>query len=486
MRPSIATTALVCLTLLAGCGPKAPIQLMLEGISDTPPMPAPAPEFVPPVPVSTQTQTGHDLWVLPKTDLPLISLRVVIPGGSTLDPSDHPGLTSLSNDLLLRGAGERDATAFSAEAERRAIQLRVWTSKEATVLEADCTSDELDNALSLLADATLRPRFDEDEVARTLEQQVNHIKEGLDDPRTVASQLAWGLWFGLDTPYGSPTGGTVEGIATLDAAALRKSWDTRRTAGARFVVVGDVEADALIETIDRHFSSWTGSADRPVAPAGAAIFQGHAGLYMVDQPGAAQTVLRVNLPGATVADPRRTAAGLGVFALGGSFTSRMNRLLREEKGYTYGARAWQQSGPTYGLTAAGTNVFVDQTGPALADLMGLLKDASTGIVDAELDKARSGTRTDAIETAASRSSLADALTSAMIDGLAPDNALREMNAAMSADLTTVNAALNDIRVDGALVVVVGDLAAIGDAVKSAHPGAWMVVDRHGAPVKATP
>lgn len=476
---------------LLGCGPKSPPASAADaasaGIPDTPPALGPSAAFLPPVPAAQRTPAGHPVWVLPRTDLPLVSLRIVVPGGSVTDPAEHPGLTSLADAMLLRGAGELDAAAFTAEADRRAIQLRSWTARRATVLEADFTADQLDAALGLLATAVLDPRFDSAATERLLDQRRTELRESLDDPRSVASTLGWTLWFGADHPYGHPTSGTVDGIEGITAPRLAESWAQRRAGGLHFVAVGDVDGDALQSAIDRHFEESPAATGALALPSpGAGVAGGRPGRFFVDQPGASQTVLRVTLPAPAVNDPRVAPMQLGAFVLGGSFTSRLNRVLREEQGYTYGARAWPQHGPDYGMLVASTNVFVDQTGPALADLVRLIDEARAGIDADELRKAQSGSRTESIETAASRSSLADELVRAMLDGLPPDAAARSARTLAATDETTVDAMLAEIDLNKAQIIVVGDIESIRPAVEEAVPGGWTVLDKLGRPTEGSP
>jgi zinc protease len=451
------------------CAPKAPS----GPLPPSPPAAIAASPYEPPTPEVRQTPGGLELWAVRRADLPLVSLRFVIDGGARLDPAAHPGLTSLADALLLRGAGERDAAAFSTAAQLEAIHLGVWTSRTATVVEVGCTADRLDAALALVADALMRPRFDADEVKRQLDQRVAELKEARDDPRSVAADLGWAAWFGEGHPYASPVNGTVAGLSPLAGPdPLRASWTARvGAARPRVIAVGDLDPEALGLQLDALLAAWPApTAAAPALPPAAE----HAGLLMVDQPGASQTVLRVISPGWRPDDPVALAAELGVFVLGGSFTSRLNRVLREEKGYTYGARSALTSGPGWGTVVTSTNVFAAQTGPALADLRAILTQARDGIDAAELTKAQQGLRTSAIESAGSRDALADDLVGLMLDRLPPTHRKVLMGQIPSVPEAEVDRALGRLDLDRSLVVVVGDLAKIRADVEAAWPGAWTV------------
>jgi zinc protease len=476
----VSRTALVALLALAACGPKTPPPAApvapSDPLADAPPIPRPGP-WSPPTAATATLASGAELWHIEQRDLPLVELRLWLPGGSIIDPADHHGLTYLADQLVLFGAGDRDAEAFAATTEQLAIEMAVSTWEAGTVVSVSCHADRLDTALDLLADVVLRPRFDASEVERERDLQIAAVERALDDPRTVASWTSTRLWYGADHPSAHPADGDAAGLAGLDAKATKASWTARaKPQGARLVAVGAVEKDDLVARIDARFAGWTGAgpaARKFPRPAGV---EGGPRLVFVDAPGSSQSVLRVLLPGWTASDPALPAAELGGIVLGGTFTSRLNRLLREEKGYTYGARARVYGSRHDGMVVASTNVRGDVTGPALADLLGELERARAGVDAAERDKAFGAARTSAIETTGTRGGLAEALVGATSDGRGPDAIPAGLAAAEAADEAAVDAALATFDLSKALVVVVGDLAAVRDQVEEAVPGSWEVVE----------
>ena len=244
--------------LLMGC-PKAPAVPSVP-FPATPPTVTPDDSWMPTPPTVHETVAGGSLWHAHRPGLPLVSLRLVLPGGSSLDPADRPGLTALSDAMLLRGAADRDSAAFSAALQTEAITLHVDTRRTATVVSLDCTTDALPTALDLLADALKSPRFDADEVGRAQQQRVQARKDAADDPRTVASEVGWRLWFGPDSPHAHPPDGSIAGLQAADAGALADSWARRaHPASARWIVVGDLESSQLIGMLEARLSDWTGS-----------------------------------------------------------------------------------------------------------------------------------------------------------------------------------------------------------------------------------
>lgn len=472
--------AQICLALLlTACGPKtpppAPAAAEVDPLAGRPDVGAPT-DWTPPAATTATLSNGADAWVVAREDLPLVSVRLWIPGGTLAGPAPHPGLVTLTDTLLMHGAGDRDGAAFAAHAEQLAIDLEVSTWERGTVVSLDCHADRLDDGLALMADAVLRPRFARADVQRERDLQIAEIERALDDPRTVASWVGYAQWYGAGHPSAIPGQGTVAGLKGVSEKTVRADWARRSSPqGARFVVTGAVDAAGLAPRLEAHFAGWQGpeKAATPL-PAAAGVAEGPRYVF-VDAPGSSQSVLRVILPGHPTGAEDEVAARLGAIVLGGTFTSRLNRLLREEKGYTYGARFRHVSGPDDGLLIASTNVRGDVTGAALKDLLGELEKASAGIDAAERAKAIGSARTDAVEGAGTRSSLAGALVAATADGLGADALQRDLAAVIATDEAAIDTALRSVSLSGALVVVVGDLSMVREEVEAAVPGAWTVV-----------
>ncbi len=488
MSPVRRYLALAAVGLALGC-PKpdavpAPPPLPFP---DQPPEVTPDYTWAPPAPEVATTVAGGRLWHVHRPGLPLVSVRLVLPGGSALDPTDQPGLTAFSNAMLLRGSGDDDAAAFSAKLQDHAIDLGVSTGRTATTFSIDCTADALPRALALLNQALQHARFDPDEVERARSQRIQSRKDALDEPRVVASEVGWMQYFGPDSPLAHPTDGTAEGLARMTPGELSASWASRsKPETARWIVVGDIDQAATLAALKEHFGDWSATGKPPLdhpPPPGQTVPANKGGRILVDNPGASQTVLRVWMPGWTPNDPERVAGDLGTVVLGGTFTSRLNALLREEKGYTYGARASVVTGRGYGAVSVSTNVVIDQTGPALQDLAGELVRITKGITEDEAAKAAASRRTDAIETSAGRAPTADYLAGIVADGRNADGMLADLHMTARIEAPDIDRVLPRLSLDDSLVVVVGDLGRIRAEVETALPGDWVELDTQGNPVR---
>jgi len=444
------------------------------------PSPGAQKAFVPPVPIVRSLPNGIPVWILPEPALPLASIRVVVWGGAMEDPSGRAGLATLTDELLVHGAGERDARAFASLAERLAIDIGTSTHSSASTVGLDLDAQHLETGLDLLADAILRPRFDKAELELARDQIIGSIQQGQDEPETIAAWVAMREYWGEGHPLAHPVDGTEHEVAKLTRRSVVASWRKRYRGGrACIVAAGAIEPDDIVAQLTARFGDWPRKNARrrkvPAAPARTRL-----DCVLVDHPDATQSVIAVVLPGVRATDRRMQPLMLGVTALGGTFTSRLNRLMREKKGYTYGAKAWIDAGYACGTVEAKASVKRESTGEALTDLFGELRRIRDGVEAAEIDKARGARRTAVVEGLATRSGLASIHGSLFEDGRAPDALEKGMARLEAASLDAVNGELRAIDPDRGVVVVVGDLKTIRGEVEKAVPAEWRTVSVPGA------
>jgi len=474
----MARTAHLALTLLAACAARAPELTPVTASLplDTMPEVAETGAWAPPVPSTFTLSNGLTVWHLPQPGLPLVSVRLVVHGGSSSDAAGAHGLANLTDALLLHGAGERDAVAFSSAAELLAIDLDVATGALSSTVALDAHADRLGDGLDLLADMVLRPTFADDELDRARDLHLGEIAQLKDSARTLARVELRQRWFGTGHPLAHPAIGTAADLASIDRGAVVADWQARFQANrAGLVVSGDIDTDTLKSALEARLGGWTADGEPPMAEVPPA-----AGLstpterILVHKAEATQSVLSVVLPGWVEGDPAVEAARLGTIALGGTFTSRLNRKLREEEGYTYGARAWLESGPAYGMLHASTAVKGAQTAPALRDLEAILEAFPQGIEDDELTKASGAWRTGVIESMGSRSGIASAYADELSAMRGVDELGGTLQKALAIERSEVDTVISQVSLDKALILVVGDADAIQGELE-ALGGTWAVV-----------
>lgn len=475
----------ILLLALVGCGPKRAPEPAVPATNPSAPvdplaeMPTVAPEapWTPPTAQVSALSNGVSLWVVEQPSLPLVSLVLRVPSGSTTDTLGREGVAALSNRLMTRGAGTYSSTAFAEAVERLGATLEVVTTRSGSELHLSVHRDRLGPALDLAALAVLKPTYAPADFTQEKELALAELTADRDDVRAVADALAWSVWFGRGHPLGRPPQGTVAGMGKVTLEDV-KSWHAASwvAAGAQLTVAGAVTLAEVQAELEKRFgaAAWTGkaAADPKVPPAPA-----HGGeIYLVDKPGSAQTMFYLVFPGTAAGDASSYPARVGTIVLGGTFTSRLNALLREQRGYTYGVRATSHVLRDTGVLTIGTRIRTDATRDAMVDLLGELSRIQEGITAEELGKARGADRQDAVEALASRSATAATYAWYHAMGLGPDGPAKDLAAMAAVTPEAVKAEMGRYAREKGIIVLVGDRAAIEGPLREAGFGPLTVVE----------
>lgn len=437
--------------------PETPVSLV--------PVPGEMPDWSPPTPTVSQLGNGADLWLVADTSLPMVSVRIVFPGGAGLESDKAPGAMWMAGLMMEESAGDRDSMAMTKAFEVLAASVSVDVDQQSVIVSLDVAADRLDKSLALVADQILRPAFLREDWERVQYQQILTLQQAREEGPSLAKEVAQNQHFG-SSRLSQPVQGTPEGIRLLSLESVKAAYLSQfRPEGASFVVVGDVSKEGLAERLTTPFEGWEGAIGK-VAETSAA--DGPGGLFLVADPGASQTAIRVLGEGPRASHIDRLAAQATAVVLGGSFTSRLNYLLRETKGYTYGAWASFSPERSFGTFSAGSNVRQDATADALTDMLGVFSGAAELFSPTDQQKAQSQIFSDEVAHAATRSGLADLFSERIADGLRAGGWGKEMDLALSATATDMQViGERFVAAEGLTVVLAGDLVVIEPALKAA-------------------
>jgi predicted Zn-dependent peptidase len=292
--------------------------------------------------------------------------------------------------MLDEGAGAKDALALDDAVTFLGAELVTWTTWDATIVSLKVPVARLEPALSLMADTVLRPELSAKELDRLRKEALSRLLQARAEPGAIASRALAAAVFGSTHRYGRPTNGDAASIAAFMPDELKAFHAAHYRPGNAFLVVtGDVVPAALTPLLEKAFgaSAWPAgdSAPKPLPPP--AQLKGRV-VWLVDKPGAAQSVIRIG----RVGPDRRSVDYFPVEVmntlLGGSFTSRLNDNLREKRGYTYGAWSsfdYRLSGGHFG---AGADVQTAVTGEAMTEFLKELERIRTPATRLEVERAR--------------------------------------------------------------------------------------------------
>jgi zinc protease len=242
--------------------------------------------------------------------------------------------------------------------------------------------------LDLIAEVALEPAFPPAEFQRKQEERLHHLHQQQQEPRVVASKALARAIFGEQHVYGRPLSGTLETVAPMQCGDLVDCYRAGfAPARSHLVVTGRVDPEQIAKELERRFGAW--SALAALSSQVAAARPHSRTLYLIDRPGAAQSEVRVGHVGPARNSPDYLPVILLNTVLGGSFKSRLNMILREEKGFTYGASSSFSFRREGGMFSAGSAVFTDNTAETVAIIVAELERMREhGVTTEELERAR--------------------------------------------------------------------------------------------------
>ena len=365
----------------------------------TRPIPARPAAYVPPVPKVLSLKSGMTVWLLERHTLPLVSMTLVVPGGSAQDPKGKEGLASFTANMLDEGAGKRGALELARTFEALGAQVKTGALADYSFAQLTVLRRNVTPALSAYVDVVARPTFAQTDFARVKELWSNDLRARRADPADVARVAGLVLHYGVDHPYGHPTEGMPKGAASVTLADVKESYARAyRADTATLVVVGDMTEEDVLQSVGPAFEAFPkGKGDKPKPIALPEVGKKRR-IVIVDRPDAPQSVVALLLPSLSGGDADAPLLSRANVALGGSFTSRLNQDLREERGITYGATSRLSFSRGAGLFIAQASVETAKTGEAvkalLADVRTYAKDGPT---EEESEKTRLVGRADLVE-----------------------------------------------------------------------------------------
>lgn len=304
---------------------------------------------------------------IPRAGVPQVALRLILPAGAAADPPEHPGTAALVASLLTEGTEEHDAEALNARIDALGAGVSAQAGHDFTTVDATLLGGTLEEGVPLMAELTTRPLFPEEETERVRAEALDALAAREDEPANVADDRTLREVFG-GHPYGTPSFGTPEGVRSVPRAALAAFHAARfRPEGAVLVAAGEFDPEELRRLLERAFAGWRGApAPLPRPPLPPPPGGGRTALPWEDS---AQGEIRIAGRGLARHDPDWIAASVANYVLGGStILGRLGANLREEKGWTYGARSGFSAGVDPGGWIAETAVDGEVTEDAVREM----------------------------------------------------------------------------------------------------------------------
>ena len=347
----------------------APAAPAAEPEVDRSQLPAPGPivNWAPPTPSVSALKNGIKVWHTRWGSTPLVSLMVIIPRGTATDPKAKAGLTYLMADMLDEGAGKLSALELSDQLQRLGTDYSASASVDYVLLSMDLLAENFQASIDLLADIIERPTFSPAEFKRRKDHRIAQALANESDPGTAQRAALLDVLFS-DGYAGTLDQGTQKSLKPISLFDVKTQYKKLVVPeGIEFVVVGGIDEATVKSELDRAFGTWKGAAK--TAAREVSEQPSEKGVYVVDFPGAAQSVLTVARRAEGANTEKYFPAMVFNRSFGEAFTSRLNLNLREDKGYTYGARSSFQRFRQVGYFALSAAVKSETTRASIDEML---------------------------------------------------------------------------------------------------------------------
>ena len=347
------------------------------------PEPGPAPEIKLGDVATFTLDNGLKVFVVENHKLPRVAFSLVI-DREPLFEGDKAGMAGFVGEMLMGGTQTRTKDQLDEEVDFIGASL----SAGSTSIYASSLKKHQDKILDLMADVLFNPIFPQDELDKLKKQALTGLAAAKDNPDAISGVVTNALVYGKNHPYGeNQTEETTEHIMVDDIKTYYETYFKPNI--AYLAIVGDINEKEAKKLVDQYFGKWE-SGQVPAATYEDPITPNNIQVGLVDRSASVQSVIKLGYP--LEMSPRNedflSTRVLG-YILGGGFNSRLNMNLREEKGYTYGARSSIGSDRLITSFSASTSVRTEVTDSAIHEMIYEIRNITeNGITEEELEEAK--------------------------------------------------------------------------------------------------
>lgn len=415
---------------------------------------------------------GMDVWICPQRGLPLVTAALFLRAGSVFDSAELPGLADLTLDMLDESAAGQGPLDLARRQKGLATSLSDSLESDFAALSLSLLTEHAEGGLSLLADLVQRPDLRPEDLERLRKDHLSDLQRLMDEASQLGEWAMKSVLFGERGTYGHPSEGTPASLNSAGLEDVRKLFASCYGPGrACLVIVGDKAVEEAVQLAEQSFGRWSASGGSAAPAAQAEGFP--PGLFLVDKPDAPQSFIAAGQVTLERSDQRYPAFIVFNAVLGGQFTSRVNLNLREDKGYTYGARSYVdlQRGPMPWVLSAA--VQADKTVESLIEVRREIEEilSARPVTAEEFEKARAGIVLRYPQSFETQAQLAQGFGSLWVHGLPADyheNILARLRALTLEEVQEAGRQIlspPDLR-----WVVVGDAAGLAPLLETARLG----------------
>lgn len=427
---------------------------------------------------------GATLIISARHDLPLVSFSITFLGGANqFEPAGRRGLAAITSAMLTEGTTTKTGDQLSDALQLLGTNVNTNISGEQGAMGFLSTAKNFAGTLQILQDMMLNSTFPAPALERLRGRTLISLTQAKDQPEAISANVFARVLYGSDHPYGQrATENSVKAITRDDVVAFHNAYFL--PGRAIITVVGDVNPAMVKSTVTKAFAGWAKAGDKPSFSYPMTLERGPATIYLVDKPGAAQSVFTIGLPGPPRNTPDYFALQVLNHILGGQFQSRLNANIREQHGYSYGVNSAFAYGRGPGPFRAGGAIVSGKTDLALIEFMRELRgiEGERPITDEELSTSKDALIQGLPRNFGSVAAIGNSITTLTVQGLPDDyyqNYAKNIAAITKDDLLRV--AKQYIDLPHLAIVIVGDRASVEGPLKATGIAPITILDIDGNP-----
>jgi len=345
----------------------------------------PSPALSIPTTWNTKLSNGMEVYGIEQNEIPTVNFSLVIEGGHMLDQIEKNGVANLLTDIMMEGTANKTPEQLEEEIEMLGASLNMYTTNESIVIRGNTLTRNFDKTMDLVEEVLMEPRWDEEEFARIKTKTINDIKRSESNPNYVARTVYNKLLYGEDHIRSYPSVGSVKSVEAITMDDLKSFYANNFSPSISSMhIVGKINKDNALASMTDLESKWE-AKEVEMPNYDISNERDNSSVYFVDIPKAKQSVINIGYIGLPRNHPDFYPLEVMNYKLGGSFSGNVNLVLREEKGYTYGARTGWSGGKIPGTFTASSSVRTNTTGESVQIFKDEIAKYKNGISEEDLE-----------------------------------------------------------------------------------------------------
>lgn len=434
-------------------------------------------------------KNGIEVILAQRHTIPVTQIELLFDAGYAADHGNKLGTAAFTTALMAESTKDLDSVEISKRKQRLGALTGVGCSLDACTATLNALNDQLTPSLSLFADIVRNPAFKAEDIERIRGQWLARIAQEKTQPTGLALRSLPPLLYGADNPYGVPftgsgTEASIGAIQASDLQAFHRNW--LRPDNVKIIVAGDTTLDKIIPELDAAFGDWApATTAKPTKNLAHVAAQAKPRVFLIDRPDAPQSLILAGLlaPSTKAANNQAIETANGAF--GGSFTSRLNMNLREDKRWAYGAFSFMQDAvgqrPFLMYAPVQTDKTAESANEVYKEAVAVI--GAKPLTEEEVDKIKSSDIRGLPGSFETTSAVLGAVED-IVQYDRPDDYVQTLKQHIEAvHQPAAQSAIKEIVNPQAITwVIVGDLKKIEQPVRALKLGDVQVIDADGKPV----